>query len=81
VLEISSKRGEIRGNAEKLSRNVAASSTSEICFKSRWAKNNFFAATQNHHHQTVRCISVEEKNLFLKHKIILKTYFRIAYIS
>jgi len=44
-------------------------------------KNNFFDATLNHHHQTVRCISVEEKNLFLKHKIIIKTYFRIAYIS
>jgi len=42
VLEISSKRGKIRGNAENLSRNVAASSTSEICFKSRWAKKQLF---------------------------------------
>jgi len=44
-------------------------------------KTTFFAATQNHH-QTVRCISAEdEKNLFLKHKFILNSYFRIAYIS
>jgi len=35
-------------------------------------KRTSFAATQNHHHQTVRCNSAEEKNLFFKTQNYLK---------
>jgi len=81
VLEISSKRGEIRGNAENLSRNVAASSTSEICFKSRWAKEHLLLRLKIIIIKLCDVILRKKKTSFLKHKIILRTYFRIAYIS
>jgi len=72
VLEISSKKGEIRGNAEKLSRNVAASSTSEICLKSRWAKKQLFLLRLKIIIKLCDVFLREEKKSFFKTQNYLK---------
>jgi len=81
VLEISSKRG-ISGEMQKIYQEMSQHlQLQKFVSNPDGQKNIFcFAATQ-HHHQTVRCNSAEEKTSFFKTQIILKTYFRIAYIS
>jgi hypothetical protein len=65
VLEISSKKGENPGKCRKFIKKCRSIFNFRNLFQIQMGKKTtFFAATQNHHHQTVRCISVEEKIFF-----------------
>jgi len=64
VLEISRKRGK-SGEMQKIYQEMSQHlQLQKFVSNPDGQKTTFFAATQNHHHQTVRCISVEEKIFF-----------------
>jgi len=82
VLEISRKRGK-SGEMQKIYQEMSQHlQLQKFVSNPDGQKNNFFLLR-------LKIIIIKlcdvflwkKKNLFLKHKIILKTYFRIAYIS